>query len=97
MEMLAEACAMIICEDLTSGRDPLDRRAPQEYWDEMYGIIRQAGRPVDDMARVDEGRVEAVAGQVTFVAMRETDGRSHGQPQVPLAWMQPTALQTCSQ
>ena len=33
LSMLGEACFMTVCDDVRSGRDPLDRRAPQSYWD----------------------------------------------------------------
>lgn len=42
--MILEAAAMTIEEDLNSGRNPLERRAPPEFWQEMERIIT-GGRP----------------------------------------------------
>jgi predicted RNase H-like HicB family nuclease len=44
--MGVEACQMVLEDDLGEGRDPLDRRAPNDYWDEMYELLRR-GRYVD--------------------------------------------------
>lgn len=45
MGMLTEAAAMTIADDLNGGRNPLARRAPEEFWSELGRII-EAGTPV---------------------------------------------------
>ena len=89
MSMLSEACFMTVCDDLIASRDPLDRRAPAEYWNELYNIINH-GMKVD-FASLDETKVHSTACQVQFkFALVPATART---PQVeplpttiPLAW-----------
>jgi hypothetical protein len=41
-EMLKEAVGMVFVEDLSSGRDPLRRRAPEADWDSMWERVEAA-------------------------------------------------------
>lgn len=45
MDMAVEAIEMVVVDDLKVKRDPLSRRAPQEYFDELRRVLR-AGKPV---------------------------------------------------
>ena len=64
MSMLGEACFMTLSDDVNAGRDPLDRRAPQSYWDKMFNIAAH-GMTVD-FKTLDETKVSFVASQVQF-------------------------------
>jgi len=35
IQMVQEAIAMVVADDLKHGRDPYSRRAPDKYWDEL--------------------------------------------------------------
>ena len=39
MNMVLEAVGMTICDDLDDGRDPSERRAPAEFWEDMYSGV----------------------------------------------------------
>jgi predicted RNase H-like HicB family nuclease len=41
MEMVFEAIAMVVTDDIGAGRDPLSRRAPEEYWSELYHVMEE--------------------------------------------------------
>jgi hypothetical protein len=62
MRMLGEACAMIVCDDVQAGRDPLDRRAPQAHWDCMFNMVAH-GQTVD-FRSLDEKAVGFLACNV---------------------------------
>lgn len=64
LRMLGEACFMVVRDDVSAGRDPLDRRAPQPSWDSMFNIANH-GRPVD-FNSLDETKVSFVACQAIF-------------------------------
>ena len=96
LSMLGEACLMTVCDDIRSQREPLDRRAPQSYWDIMYNMV-QHGRSVD-FHSLDEKRVGFVACQVQFkcqfVQPSRTQEIPEGQgasPIVPLTWAEVTS------
>ena len=42
--MAEEACAMVMIDDLNSGREPRDRKAPQEVWDRLNDVLARATR-----------------------------------------------------
>ncbi len=42
VEMALEAARMIVVDDLQEGRDPSERRAPDEEWREMYELQERA-------------------------------------------------------
>lgn len=51
MTMAHEAITMTICDDLDEGRDPAERRAPQEFWNELYkGVGSSTPRPLSEVA-----------------------------------------------
>ncbi len=50
--MADEAAAMVIAEDIGAGRDPLDRRAPESFWEELYRCLR-VSTPIE-MGDIDE-------------------------------------------
>lgn len=43
IEMAIDAAHMVLSDDLAEGRDPSERRAPDEDWKEMYGLQGLAG------------------------------------------------------
>ncbi len=45
MGMISEAAGMTLTDDLNGGRNPLARRAPKEFWDELDRIV-ETGTPV---------------------------------------------------
>ncbi|HEY3356081.1 MAG TPA: hypothetical protein VGQ83_22705 [Polyangia bacterium] len=92
--MLFEACSMVLADDLGANRDPLERRAPDEFWADLYKAVRE-GKPAD-LSKIDESRVRNVAGQCLFLVARRAS-RKAGQPsaqtraarktaKAPLAW-----------
>jgi predicted RNase H-like HicB family nuclease len=46
VQMMSEAIGMTLVDDLQAGRNPTERRAPKEYWDEVFEIARR-GKRVD--------------------------------------------------
>jgi predicted RNase H-like HicB family nuclease len=94
LNMLGEACFMTLGDDVSSGKDPLDRRAPQSCWDHMFNIAAH-GMTVD-FKTLDETKVSFVACQVQFrckfsSATAKTSAPIQETPDlaVPLALMAP--------
>jgi len=51
MTMAHEAITLTISDDLNEGRDPAERRAPQEFWTELYeGVGNSTPRPLSSVA-----------------------------------------------
>jgi predicted RNase H-like HicB family nuclease len=46
MVMAREAVMTVVLDDLEHGHDPIDRRAPKEFWTEMYQTL-QRSKPVE--------------------------------------------------
>lgn len=46
LESVTEAVAMAVADDLNSGLDPRDRRAPGEYWERLVHVLKN-GTPVN--------------------------------------------------
>lgn len=44
MQMIEQAIGMTLIDDLGRGRNPLERSAPKEYWDELWKIVRHGRR-----------------------------------------------------
>jgi predicted RNase H-like HicB family nuclease len=88
LSMLGEACFMTVCDDVQSGQDPLNRRAPQSCWDLMYNMVNH-GRPVD-FHTLDEKKVGFVACQVQFKCRfsRAEASIKPERTEVPLAWLE---------
>ena len=50
-EMVREACALVVADDLNSGFDPLDRNADPSDWEAFYELLEHAhGMSVHDIA-----------------------------------------------
>jgi len=65
LEMIVEATAMVIEDDLNSDRNPHSRRAPSEFWDELRRI-QERGQKVDDL-EVFLARRGVQQGQLPFI------------------------------
>lgn len=77
IEMIAEAVNMTLEHDLSTGRDPLDRRAPREFWDAFWALMRRGEKmPPDAPYPVDDSTVVAFLAQlhvaVEAVGLRHT-------------------------
>lgn len=96
-EMLAEACFITVCDDLIAQKDPLCRRAPDEFWKALYKIIDH-GEKVD-FSSLDETKVHSSACQVQtkFVMIPAHAPQVEPmQPTIPLAWRELPEPQVCS-
>ena len=95
IRMLAEASVMTLADDLEHGRDPFDRRAPDEYWAELYRIVRE-GLPgqLAELAAAGD-RLQVVAGQVEFHVFEQARSSL---PDVPALWSRSTSAghQACA-
>jgi len=93
--MLGEACFMTVCDDLMASRDPLERRAPEEYWKALYHIVEN-GEKVQ-FAALDDMKVGAAACQVQFkcALLQATARPSEVVPDIPLAWRELPKPQGC--
>jgi len=89
-QMLMEACAMVLIDDLVAERDIYDRRAPKEFWDRLFDVVRH-GKPCSwaDVERFAEERAGVAVGQLLFEVkldkIRPSDEREAA-PRVPIAW-----------
>ncbi|MFO0586766.1 MAG: hypothetical protein U0441_04475 [Polyangiaceae bacterium] len=66
LHMLVEAVAMSIVHDQQHGKDPFaGRRAPEEYWEELYSL-QERGERVDfgEMVGNNDPRIAAACGSV---------------------------------
>jgi predicted RNase H-like HicB family nuclease len=65
-EMLFEATAMALVDDIEHGRDLSGRRAPEPFWDELWKVVRE-GEPFDATKLADLDDVGGlIAGQVVI-------------------------------
>jgi predicted RNase H-like HicB family nuclease len=81
LEMIAEAAQMVVAEDIASGRDPYERRAPQEYWDELYELLRNA--EYTDLSRItqrDPASISLLAAQIVVRAQVQKEEPSRAFP-----------------
>lgn len=88
IEMAYEAATLIIVDDLTEGRSLASRRAPDEYWADLYAVL-QHGQHLDGQNIPEEGkRFERVAGQIemTFQALDKRGNARLVASSVPAAW-----------
>lgn len=79
LEMVGEASAMLLIDDLNEELDPLDRRAPEECWDHLFAIFKE-GDKVDatGLAEVDAPRFEyAIQIQLTTEKIEADHGHEH--------------------
>lgn len=55
-KMGMEATRMVLAEDLSAGREPHARRAPQRYWDALYTMLQKGRKaPAADLLRKKKG------------------------------------------
>src|SRR6266850_344752 len=68
MAMVGEAAFLAVTEDLSAGRDPLLRRAPDEFWTDLYSIAASGEQvPYASLLKgVDGDFVEAIASQMVL-------------------------------
>ncbi len=88
IEMVAEAIVMTLKADLTTKQLPSRRRAPDEFWDELWAILRNS-EPTS-LAKGSAGAI-ALAGQL--VLRVETKPRRKAAPhpfEVPALWASKT-------
>jgi predicted RNase H-like HicB family nuclease len=100
IEMVAEACAMVVVEDIAHGRDPLSRRAPDEFWTELTMIVNRGKQMrISEIKRLHAGAaIKAIAAQVMLnIAFGMTGRRAavkvqpHPGYTVPFAWKSPAS------
>lgn len=65
-EMVAEAVAMVVTEDIATGKQPTDRRAPEEFWGELWDVVH-SGKPLPKGGVPDEDVTCAAAQMVISV------------------------------
>ena len=95
MAMLSEACFMTVCDDLLSARDPLDRRAPDEYWKALYDIVNHG--TVVSFSALDETKVHSTACQVQITMIPAATRPPQVEPMlpsIPLAWTDASSVQS---
>ena len=65
VEMLFEACMMVLAEDIENRRDWSERRAPEEHWIELWTMLEDAERiDRDKLAELTaDDSVSIVVGQ----------------------------------
>ncbi len=94
LSMLGEALLMVISEDLSAGRDPAERRAPEEDWLELTRLASSA-RSVDIHA-IQPGTVILLSAKIDIDGRRvdeqQADGSARRTPRLPGATPQPIAL-----
>lgn len=70
LSMTAEACMMVIGEDLLAGHDPRSRRAPEEFFAKLTQIQTHGERIPLDLALRDTSGRRSYALACTFVASK---------------------------
>jgi len=72
LDMLKEAVGQVLVSDLQKKVDPMRRRAPQEDWDRMWGLLKGSNaRPLAEVA----------SGHLPFVVIESTVTVSEITPQ----------------
>ncbi len=63
--MAREALVIVILDELSRGRDPLERRAPDEIFSELYDVLEHGHKisPAEMQQAGDEGQLTVVATQ----------------------------------
>jgi len=85
LDMISEAVPMVVEEDLSTGRDPHERRAPKEYWNELYQLLNDS-EPTD-LARVmehDPSSLSLVAAQLVVSAWLQP--KEEPKREIPAIW-----------
>ncbi|MFA5053352.1 MAG: hypothetical protein WC565_04800 [Parcubacteria group bacterium] len=93
-KMLLEACAMVLLDDIEARRDISERRAPDEFWDRLWGVVRHGKQGSwEEISKALQGRDGAAAGQMTFMVpvTKEADLLEHPERNVtvPVAFSNP--------
>lgn len=85
VQTLLDAVTMTAVDDRLYGRRLIDRsRAPEEYWDVLFDIVRKGVRgDVEELLRKPNESVAALAGQL-LVQVEVNDQLPV--PQVPAVW-----------
>lgn len=75
LAMVHEAAVMVALDDLNSGRDPLDRRAPESSFGELYCLFERGEKQTyaEVLVAAGEGRLVCFATQFELPFERETD------------------------
>jgi predicted RNase H-like HicB family nuclease len=88
-EMAQEAIEMTVLGDLAAGRDPRERRAPDEYWKRLWRIVERADRRPSrgPLLPKDESGVAAFAAEMVFASKKRRTGKRSAPrvPKVPVA------------
>lgn len=68
LEMALEATRIVLDADAESGRNPLERRAPPEYWEKLYQLMdKPKQRVAFDALKEDEVKIVALYKEVPEV------------------------------
>ena len=87
IEMVAEAIVMTLRADITKKRLPSRRRAPDEFWDELWDILRNS-EPTS-LAKSSAGAI-ALAGQLVLRVESKPRRRAAHPWEVPALWASKT-------
>jgi predicted RNase H-like HicB family nuclease len=90
LAMVSEACHMVITDDLAASRDPLSRRAPEEFWAQLYKLVN--GGVHAEFDKVNEEQVKTLACQVIITVRQSPKTRPVRRAKVPLSWAGPSQL-----
>jgi hypothetical protein len=63
MKMVVESTTIVVADDVSKGRDPMSRRAPEACWEELWAVVRTGDRVVG-FAEIDEDHVAIAAAQL---------------------------------
>lgn len=77
IEAVNEAVAMTVVNDLCEGLDPEDRRAPDEYWEQLAHVLKNGKLVKLDEVKEMKGVRVILATQMTYVVERERKGAPH--------------------
>jgi len=99
--MLTEACFIVLGDDIAVGKDPLDRRAPESFWSELYKICREGEtREFSTLKRAKcilsraRYRLSAFVCRIHAHSDHRTSGADDPQPlMIPLTWAEPATTQ----
>jgi hypothetical protein len=80
MMMAREAVMTVVLDDLEHGHDPTDRRAPKEFWTEMYQTL-QRSKPVELRKVTDDPSFQGtVYANLELVVSGDDDVEARGEP-----------------
>ena len=83
LTMVVEASRMVIEDDLSQGLDPLERRAPQGDWDDLYEFLRTA-TVARQPSELQEDHVQRAALTLEIApAARVSESPGADTPEVP--------------